>query len=279
MRFFNRVSLSTPESVEIELTLAGIGSRTLALVIDYQILGLALIAFWALWLIIVFGVLGYFEEARLDYSQAPIWLLAIAILANFVIYNGYFVYFETMRQGQTPGKRFTKIRVVRDDGRPVGLTQAVLRSLLRTIDDFLFIGMLFILFGKREKRIGDWAAGTIVIQVDQTETTGSKSWLSRRSSRTQPQDDFTISDSARQLAQQLPELADLSQLLPDDFAVIREYLRRRSTLDLYARSKKAMQLADQLRSLIRLNAIPSGVSSDEFLEAIYLAYQHQTGLS
>lgn len=277
MRFFNRVSLSTPESVELELTLAGIGSRTLALVIDYQILALLVIGFWLFWLLVFLVLLGYAEELRLSYEQLPLWLLAIGILINFVLYSGYFVFFEVMWQGQSPGKRFAKIRVVRDDGRPVGLPQAVLRSLLRAIDDFLFIGMLFIVFSKREKRIGDWVAGTIVIQVNPgADMPQPRAWWSRASPRTDSAAVVPQTSAAHQLATQLPLLADLTQLLPDDFAIIREYLRRRSTLDPAARHQKSMQLAEQLRSLLKLETIPPNCSSDEFLEAAYLAYQHQT---
>ncbi len=220
MRLFNRVSLSTPESVELEFTLAGIGNRTLALVIDYHILAAILIGFWILWSFFTLGLLSYFDKARVNYTAAPIWLLAIAFLVSFVLFTGYFAFFEVVWQGQTPGKRITKIRVIRDDGRPIGLSQAVLRSLLRPIDDFFFIGVFFILLGKQEKRLGDWAAGTLVIQEQRPD---------RKST-------LAISDQARTLAIELPTLADLSQLLPDDFAVVQTYLSRRYTMEPQARN-------------------------------------------
>ncbi|EKQ68127.1 putative membrane protein [Leptolyngbyaceae cyanobacterium JSC-12] len=278
MRFFNRISLSTPESVELEFTLAGIGNRALALVIDYNILAIVLLIFWIAWLLFFFGLMGYLEQLEGDYSQVPYWLLGIALLISFVIYNGYFVYFEVMHQGQSPGKRITKIRVIRDDGRPVGISQSVIRSLLRAVDDFLFIGTFFILFGKQEKRIGDWAAGTLVIQEqsgDPSRDRRSLSILQDKSVDSLEADNLGISREAKTLAEHLPEIADLSQLLPDDFAVIREYLRRRRQMAPHARTEKSMQLAHQLQTLIRLEVIPPGTSSDRFLEAVYLAYQQQ----
>lgn len=257
MRFLNRVSLSTPESVELDFTLAGIGNRTLALVIDYQILLLVLLAFWLLGGLFTLGLFSVLATSNVNYSALPWWLLGIAILLNFVIYSGYFVYFEVMHRGRTPGKRFTKIRVVRDNGRPVGLSQAVLRSLLRPVDDFCFIGAFFILFGKREKRIGDWAAGTLVIQdqVGDRKTT------------------LALSDTGQQLATKLPMLADITQLIPDDYAVVREYLQRRSKMTPKARTEKSMELARQLRTIIGLETVPPNTTSDQFLEALYLAYQ------
>lgn len=257
MRFLNRVSLSTPESVELDFTLAGIGNRTLALLIDYQILAIVLLAFWILTGLFAVGLFSVLSTSNINYSALPWWLLGIAVLLNFVIYSSYFVYFEVMHRGQTPGKRFAKIRVVRDNGRPVGLSQAVLRSLLRPVDDFCFIGVLFILLGKREKRIGDWVAGTLVIQEQRGDRTTS----------------LTISPAAEQLATKLPTLSDVTKLIPDDYAVVREYLQRRSKMTAKARTEKSMELARQLRTIIGLETVPPDTTSDQFLEALYLAYQ------
>ncbi|MGA7934220.1 MAG: RDD family protein [Kovacikia sp.] len=259
MRFFNRVSLSTPESVELEFTLAGIGNRTLALLIDYHIMGLLLFGFWVLWGTFSLGLLSYLSGTNQNYTAVPIWLTAIAVLISFVIFTGYFAFFELAWQGQTPGKRIAKIRVIRDDGKPIGISQVALRSLLRPIDDLLFIGAFFILFGKREKRLGDWAAGTLVIQEQRP---GSKETI-------------VISEQAKDLATQLPAMADLSQLLPDDFVVIRTYLERRAAMAPNARKELSLKLARQLRTLIDLEIIPPNTVSDHFLEAVYLAYQQQ----
>lgn len=259
MRFFNRIKLLTPESVELEFTLAGIGSRALALLVDYNVLAAILVVFWIVWGILADQLLKYLSRLQINYSAAPIWLLAIAFLINFAIYIGYFIFFEVFWQGQTPGKRFAKIRVIRDNGRLVGLPQAILRTLLRSVDDFLFIGVFFIFLGRQEKRIGDWVAGTVVVQED----------------RPLPRTTVTISDAAKALSKQLPQLTNLSQLLPDDFAVISEYLHRRGLMESKARSDLSLKLARQTRSVVQLDAIPSGLTSDQFLEAIYLAYQEQ----
>lgn len=279
MRLFNRVSLSTPESVELEFTLAGIGSRTLALLIDYNILILILLGFWFAWLVVFLGITSYLGQSNADYSQIPYWLLAIAFLGTFIIYSGYFVFFEVTWQGQSPGKRFAKIRVIREDGRPVGMSQAVMRSLLRAIDDFCFIGVFFIVFSKREKRIGDWVAGTLVVQQEPN-TDGARAGLLRRRSRSSAASEAPLhSSQTQELADKLATIADVGQLLPDDFAVIQEYLRRRSKLEPRARTEKSMQLAHQLRTLIQLETIPPNTTSDQFIEAVYLAYQNYSDSS
>jgi uncharacterized RDD family membrane protein YckC len=255
MDLFNRIKFSTPESVEIEFTLAGIGSRALALMIDYLILAFALVVMALIWSFIFQQVTDF--GVSIFGSNFGLWLIAISLLSLFFIYTGYFVFFETIWQGQTPGKIIAKIRVVRDDGRPVGLQQSTLRALLRPIDETLFIGAFLITFSNTEKRIGDLAAGTIVIQA---ETDVKSSTL-------------VISETAKSFYIQLKEITDLSPLLPDDFAIIREYLRRRSEMSVKARTSLSLKLTQQVQSIINLENIPVNITSDIFLEAVYLAYQ------
>jgi uncharacterized RDD family membrane protein YckC len=261
MRLFNRITLRTPESVELEFTLAGIGSRALALVIDYNILGLTLAGFVTLWLLFSVQLTNYLEQWKVGYAGLANWLLAIPFLICFVIFVGYFIFFEALWQGQTPGKRMTKIRVIRDDGRPVTLTQATLRALLRPLDDLLSLGFFFIVFSKHEKRIGDWAAGTVVVQEERPITSTN----------------FPLAPAAQGLADQLLQLADFSQLLPDDFAVVREYLQRRSLMARSAQSETSLRLAQQVKAVLSLDKLPFDMKPDLFLEGVYLAYQQQSG--
>jgi uncharacterized RDD family membrane protein YckC len=254
MHFFNRFTLQTPESVELEFTLAGIGNRAWALVIDYHVLGLLLVVFLIAWYIISVKLVNLWGKL-FGSVNIGVWLVAIALIVGFFIYTGYFVCFETLWQGQTPGKRFAKIRVIRENGRPVGLQQATLRALLRPIDDSFFLGAFLIIFSRQEKRLGDWAAGTIVIQAESPMIAT-----------------FAVSKQAQDLVQLLNS-ADLSQLLPDDFAVIREYLQRRTAMAPKARAQLSLQLAQQVQAFIALERLPADVTPDIFLEAIYLAYQ------
>lgn len=259
MKFFNKISLQTPESVELEFNLAGIGNRAYALIIDYIIWTLILL------FVLIFGRIFSFQFQDIwsnfggDNETISMWILSIQLLTLFVIYVGYFVIFETIWQGQTPGKRYVKIRVIRDDGRPIRLQQATLRALFRPVDDTLFIGMLLIVFSKQEKRLGDWVGGTIVIQENKPVA-----------------EIISTSETAQKLANYLLEEANISQLLPEDFAVIRDYLQRSKSMTKNAKIELSKQLATQAKEIIGLTQTPEKVSAREFLEAVYIAYQQQS---
>jgi uncharacterized RDD family membrane protein YckC len=258
MHLFNKIKFRTPESVELEFTLAGIGNRAWALLIDYHVLAAIMTLFVVVWVTVAVQ-LGDLWTIIFG-KQVSLWLIAIALIFGFAIYAGYFVFFETLWHGQTPGKRLAKIRVVRDDGRPVGLQQATLRALLRPIDEFFYLGSLFIIFSDKEKRVGDLAAGTIVIQAQRPLASST----------------LTISEQAKPIYEHLLQVADLSSLLPDDFAVIREYLLRRSVMSTKARINLALELTKQVQDIIDLEKLPENVVPDVFLEAVYLAYK-ETG--
>lgn len=255
MHLFNRVKFRTPESVELEFTLAGIGNRAWALIIDYHILAFILVLLYVLFGVILLQLSDFW--VTVFGSNLGLWIIAIFFITTFAIYTGYFVFFETLWQGQTLGKRWAKIRVIRDDGRPIGLPQAALRGLLRPLDEFLFIGAFLIMLGRNEKRLGDFAAGTIVIQ-DQIPIGAAT---------------LTISEPAKLVHEELKQIADFSALLPDDFAVIREYLQRRNGMSARAKSSLSLKLSQQVQAIINLEQMPVGVAPDVFLEAIYLAYK------
>ena len=255
MRFFNQINLQTPESVELEFTLAGIGNRSLALIIDYIIFGLSILFVWIISAFLAFQLVPNFISDG-TINRLAQWIWAIQSITTFAIYVGYFVVLETLWRGQTPGKKWTKIRVIRDNGKPERLPQAILRALLRPIDDMLFIGVFFIIFNKREKRLGDMLAGTIVVQEE-------KSKLSK----------IEISPEAEHLATQLRTEAEIDNLLPEDFATIRDFLQRRKNIILEYQHQLSRKLAQQVREIILLEDAPEGYSNSQFLEAIYLAYQ------
>jgi uncharacterized RDD family membrane protein YckC len=260
MNLFNTVKIQTPESVELEFTLAGIGSRALALMFDYLVLFLALsvLSLVASLFRAQFVAIATWLGGGTDGLE--LWLAALFALLSFALASGYFTAFESLWQGQTPGKRLAKIRVIRDNGQPEGVLQATLRAILRPVDDSLFLGFFCILFSQQEKRIGDWLAGTLVVQAEQPEG----------------KDALTVSEAAKALSRQLLEQADLSHFLLDDFTVIREYLQRRTHLTPKTRKELSVNLARQVRSILMIETLPrENIPADEFLEAVYWAYQHQ----
>lgn len=257
--WLNHARIVTPESVELEFTLAGIGSRSLALLLDYVFLGVGLLAFWVLCSWFADGLISWLETLGFNYITAPIWLFAIALLISFILFVGYFFLFETLWRGQTPGKRIFHLRVIQSTGQPIGATQALLRSLLRPIDDTLLLGALFIIFGKQEQRIGDLVANTLVIQ---------ESYADKKRA-------IVISSAAKTLAALLPDIAQVKRLSSDNFATLTEYLQQRSRLDPTIQKQLRTTLAHQARELVHLQEVPPGVTADQFLEALYVAYQRQ----
>jgi len=255
MRFFNQINLQTPESVELEFTLAGIGNRSFALIIDYIIFGLTILLVWVISAFLAFELVPNLIGNGFSNRLAQ-WIWAIQSMTTFAIYVGYFVVLETLWQGQTPGKKWTKIRVICDNGKPERLPQALLRALLRPVDDMLFIGVFFIVFTQQEKRLGDMLAGTIVVQEEVSKLT-----------------QVEISAEAQNLATQLRIEAEIDNLLPEDFATIRDFLQRRKNIMLEYQHQLSRKLAEQVRDIIRLDNPPEGYSNNQFLEAAYLAYQ------
>jgi uncharacterized RDD family membrane protein YckC len=259
MALFNTITIRTPESVELEFVLAGIGSRAVALLVDYVILGFGLLAIALVYSFLMFQVVSIGESLPFDTAPVRLWIVAISLLLSFALYIGYFVIFETLWYGQTPGKRYTKIRVIRDDGQPERLPQATLRALLRPVDDTLFIGFFCIVLSQTEKRIGDWLAGTLVVQNDPN-VTGQK---------------IHIPERAQTIGQDLTGLVNFNALSPDDFATIRDFLQRRPTLSPKAREQVSDQLARRFRDQLELESLPTEMTTLTFLEALYWGYQQQ----
>jgi uncharacterized membrane protein SpoIIM required for sporulation/uncharacterized RDD family membrane protein YckC len=153
-------SVETPENVEVRLELAGVGSRAAALLLDMVVVWLGALVLW----LVTISVRAWHAAG----VAATGWALALLVLLGFAYLFGYFALFEALNGGRTPGKRVLGIRVVMDTGRPVTPTAAVVRTLARLVDcvfpaSFL-PGFFLIVFSKGNKRLGDMAAGTIVVR-------------------------------------------------------------------------------------------------------------------
>ncbi len=254
MALFNQHQVETPESVALEFTLAGIGNRLYALVIDYLCLGVIIILMLLAWGVFAYNLNAY--GAQVGWQQ---WLFAVQTFLMFAVFVGYFVFFETVWQGQTPGKRLAHIRVIREDGRPIGLSQALLRALFRPLDDWLYIGALLIIFNRQEKRMGDWLAGTLVIQ-ESRDPKGDRLKLG-------------APNQARMLAKCLsPD--HLAALSTEQWLVIREFLAGRTQLLPEARKNTADRLTDQLKQYIDFPQQFQGMTPELVIEAVFYANNH-----
>ncbi len=155
----DRIEISTPERVTVAYELAGVGSRMLAQAIDALIV-----------LAIVIGIIT--AAGTLRGSLA----LAIAIGGVTLTPVGYFLVVEWLRRGSTPGKAALRLRVVSAGGEPLGLQDSAVRNLLRIVDFLPFayiVGGICALVSRDGQRLGDMAAGTIVVRVEDERSTGA----------------------------------------------------------------------------------------------------------
>ncbi len=226
------LTITTPEGVDVDLALAGIGSRFLATMLDVLILGFV-------------GAIGaLLSVAILD---GGILVLVLSVGA-FVLLFGYDVLFEVRAGGRTPGKRATGLRVVRDTGAPVTFVTSAIRNVLRLIDilpGVYGIAMVAIFVTRHNQRVGDLAAGTLVVRE---RTAAPPPDPALRAERTYGWDTAGVT--------------------AEDLAVVRSFLARRHELDPGARSALAQELADRLRTKV---AGAPGQSAEAFLEALIAA--------
>ncbi|MEZ4733851.1 MAG: RDD family protein [Caldilineaceae bacterium] len=165
-------TIDTPENVSFGYEVAGIGSRFLAGLLDSLLIGLALF-FLNIVLVALLQLVngGNAAATLLDNDADLTWtaglVLAVYTLLNFLIIWGYYVVFELIWNGQTPGKRWTRLRVVRVNGNPAGFLDVAIRNLVRIVD-FLptgyGVGLTVMFLNQQARRLGDYAAGTLVVK-------------------------------------------------------------------------------------------------------------------
>lgn len=246
----DKLTIETPEQIPLEFPLAGIGSRFLAIALDtlIQVLGFLLVVFVAEILL---------PTAARFTPRAWTWAAAIFFLCVFVLYSGYYALFEIFWNGQTPGKRLVRLRVISDSGRPVTVYEAVVRNLLRIVDQFpglYVVGIISVFLTARNKRLGDIVAGTVVVHE-------------KAMQETQP-------DFAAAAVSTAPSPG--VQISAEELELIERFLQRRYDLSPEVRRQSAEQIAARLRA--RLGATQDGAaSSEDYLES--LARQKRDGAS
>jgi len=187
------ITIITPSNIEIEYRLAGAGSRLAAFVIDFSF-------------IIIPAFIGY-QITDYDFYDFNGVVTAIVMVCAFALNFGYFIFCEMVMNGQSVGKRIFGLRVIRDNGQPIGFIQSLIRGLIRMTIDLVYVGLFVMLFSKKHKRLGDMAAGTLVIaerRESANETVASVYW-----------------------PENLPEQ---SMLTPEELQLTREWLRRRDEM-------------------------------------------------
>jgi uncharacterized RDD family membrane protein YckC len=223
-------------------------------------------------LLLGFGMLtlGLGEVADWLYSIEDYlsgWLIAVIILSTFLLLWGYFIFWETVWSGQTPGKRLCGIRVLRDGGFPIDFRAAFLRNIVRYADFLPFfygVGALTMFISKESKRLGDYAAGTIVV-ADARKGRPVKEAPAPAPARPSPE--------YRLLGD--PALLNLRALTREQFAVVERYLARRQELNDKVRLDLAQQIATPLFPVIGLEPPAGEYPYDDFLTELAAAYRQR----
>jgi len=258
--------IETPERVQLEFALASIGNRFLAVAIDHfiQYFTIILVAWFAL------SLAGFSSSDIVDapdrlVSEMPKWTIAILIITLFLIFAGYFIAFEWLWNGQTPGKRLMKLRVIRDDGRPLTLWEAIARNLLPigdAVPGFVLpvysVGLIVIFLSGRDQRLGDIFAGTVVVRERTDEAPTFAETFSNR-----------VTDIAfTRVHKSSGVKANVSLLTEREVEVVESFLRRRWDLTERQRLWMAWRIALPIMYKLKPGYNEEDFSYEGFLEEI-----------
>jgi len=232
-----QLTVEGAENTGISLKLAGMGNRMLAFLIDFAIQTIISLFFLLGWMVFVMG------------SAPPEWFLystlAVIIFIIFFIQWGYYILFELLWQGQTPGKKVLRIRVVRENGRPLGILTSFIRNIFRIIDllpSFYAAGLLTMFINYREKRIGDLVAGTIVVKTPEAALPSYSPKPSLRSRYTLQEHGDSWQISPR-----------LHHLEVKEVELVRDFLERRYGLTPEKRKELGSRLSQSLAKKLKID--------------------------
>jgi len=256
----DQLNIETPELVSIELPLAGIGSRFIAILVDSLILGAAviLLIFLAAFILPALNLLG---------PKSASWGIGIFLLILFLLFWGYFALSEAFNNGRTLGKRVARIRVIHQSGRGINFAEALARNLVRVIDympGFYGVGIAAMFMSKQSQRLGDMVAGTLVVREREVEAPMWGESTSRTLTAAALAPNSPIPPPHLRVALPAPALAKLTAA---DLEVLEGFFSRRLDMDLATRSALAGRIASALCAKSGL-AMPAEISVETFLEAV-----------
>jgi len=177
-----RQVVHSPEQYRLELPIAGPSSRILAYAIDYILIGI-LMFLTIIAALVILPLADQLQVLNAEIQEAAssadpnnvlltdafLIMIGFVIVIQLVVETGYFVFFELTMRGRSPGKAIVKLRVVSDGGHPLSFGQSVARNLMRAVDILptsYVVGLIAMVISPEAKRLGDLAAGTVVIRLD-----------------------------------------------------------------------------------------------------------------
>lgn len=261
--------IETPEHVELQFALASVGNRFLACVVDHILQVLALTLVSTLTYNLSAGARRLGSRMISGVEEGNLWLMAALILAAFLIFFGYFTFFETVWNGQTPGKRWLKLRVIQEDGRPIGFFAAFARNMLRLADmippPFYSLGVVSIFASARSKRLGDFVANTVVIKERAAEAPKFEEVFTSE----------VIDTAMRRVAKAVDFRGDIRVVTENEMQVVENFLRRRYDIPEQPRVWLAWRVAAPVLNKLQPEYDPEGFSYEGFLEELLARYRGQ----
>lgn len=247
------VEVESPESVSLRLEIAGLGSRFAAFLVDSLVQavtsGLVVV-------VVVLGSIAFGVGAR--WASLASVSLAVGMVGVFLITWGYYTFFEVRRNGQTPGKALLGVRVVLDGGYPISFLPSMVRNLMRIIDvmPFCIPGIICTVAHRRRKRLGDLAAGTLVVKERKTRVPRpAPAPLPPWEAKPEEAKAFTA--------------IEMEGVTEEELRMVREYLARRTELAHAARLALAQRLAGRLAAKLRRGVPLSDLlACERFLEDV-----------
>lgn len=251
--------VATPESVSFSYDVAGIGSRFMAACVDFLA-----------WFVIALGISILYNQIDRQIRNPALAsaLEAIYIGFTFLLYWAYYIVFELVWGGQSPGKRLVGLRVIRIDGAPAAPGQIIIRNIMRLVDlfpGFYMTGLMTMFLNSQSRRLGDLAAGTLVVREGRAVSLAEVSRSSGPAIR--------LSEQAAAEAAALP----IHRLDQERRSLTREFIARRNDMSPRQRALLAMQIAGSVAQQLDMPQPANPAAAEYLIELAAAASEQQAG--
>ena len=245
----SQIAINTSQNVNINFNIASVGDRMIAFILDFLIK----VAYSVCIFYLFFNILD-FDSVLIGLDDWSVRAVYIILLFPTFIYP---LVLESLMEGQTPGKKIMKIRVVKIDGYQAGFGDYMIRWVFRIIDTTFFgiVGLISMIVSKNNQRLGDVASGTAVISL---------------------KNNINISHTILEHIKDdyIPTFPQVIALSDNDMRIIKDnYLKAIQVDDRQIISK----LSNKIKSILKLEVDPTKMTERQFIGVVIKDYNYYTG--